>query len=126
MSESEVQAKLRLAAAKRGAALWRNNSGACRDETGRLIRYGLGNDSAKLNAVWKSSDLIGITPVRITPDMIGRAIGVFTAVEVKREDWVWRATPREKAQNQFLKDVARRGGIGLFANCENDYIEGAW
>jgi hypothetical protein len=87
-SETVVQQQARLAHARLpGAQNWRNNSGACTDQTGRLIRYGLGNDSAQLNAVIKSSDLIGITPVLIQPHMVGYHLGVFTALECKPSDW---------------------------------------
>ena len=79
-NEAVIQSQVRLAAAQRGITLWRNQSGACYDETGRLIRYGLANDSAQLNRRMKSSDLIGITPILVEPYHVGRALGVFTAI----------------------------------------------
>jgi len=123
-SEAKVQTQLRLAAAKRGASLWRNNSGACLDQTGRMIRYGLGNDSKKLNTVWKSSDLIGITPITVTPDMVGTVLGVFTAVEVKGSNWEYSGTDREVGQLNFLTDVQKQGGISMFASSVAQYETG--
>jgi len=123
-SEAKVQTQLRLAAAKRGASLWRNNSGACLDQTGRMIRYGLGNDSKKLNTVWKSSDLIGITPITVTPDMVGTVLGVFTAVEVKGSKWEYSGTDREVGQLNFLTDVQKQGGISMFASSVAQYETG--
>lgn len=114
-TEANIQAILRCDAPNNGAALWRNNNGACMDaRSNRMIRYGLGNDSKKLNEVWKSSDLIGITPILIQPQHVGLTFGVFTAVEVKAPGWKWSGTDREVAQAAFLKDVDRMGGIGLF------------
>lgn len=82
-NEATVMAEVRLEAGKRGWRLWRNNSGAMMDHTQRLVRYGLGNEAAK-QAV-RSADLIGIRPVVITPDMVGKTIGQFVSVECKRE-----------------------------------------
>jgi hypothetical protein len=51
------------------------------------------------------SDLVGVTPLTITPDMVGKTIGVFTAVEVK--------TPRNgpsKEQARFITAIQRAGG----------------
>ncbi len=125
-SEASVQVELRLAAAQRGATLWRNNSGACLDQSGRMIRYGLGNDSKKLNEVWKSADLIGITPVTVTPEMVGRTLGVFTGVEVKGAAWRWTGNGREVGQQNFLTDVTNHGGIGMFATSVDDYLKGVF
>jgi len=114
-SEAELQQQVRLEAARRGTPLWRNNNGACFDETGRLIRYGLGNDSAKLSKVWKSSDLIGIYPVMITPAHVGMTLGVFYAAEVKHPGW--HLTPGDKraqAQSAFGQTVIEHGGIFRF------------
>lgn len=112
-SEAAVQSALQLEAPKHGAALWRNNSGACIDDKGRLVRYGLANTSKKLNDVFKSSDLIGIGPD-----------GKFLAVEVKTPGW--KLTPGDKrgqAQARFLTKVNQLGGRGLFAQSVGDVFK---
>lgn len=114
--EQAVQQEIRAAAPAAGCILWRNNSGAAVDpDTGRPIRYGLGNDSKQINAVLKSSDLIGITPVTVTAAHVGQVLGVFTAVEVKRPGWTRPSGKREQAQATFLSLVERFGGVGTFA-----------
>lgn len=113
-SEAAVQQRVRLAFADIGP-MWRNNSGACTDDTGRLIRYGLGNDSAQLNREIKSSDLIGITPTLIQPHMVGYWLGVFTALEVKPTGW--HQTPgdeRASAQAKFHDIVRQSCGYAGF------------
>lgn len=118
-SEAAVQASLRVTAAQHGCSLWRNNNGAMQDDTGRHVRFGLGNDSKKLGDKWKSSDLIGITPV--TSTQAGQTFGVFTAVEVKKPGWVAPKNERERAQAAFLTTVRSLGGIGMFAQSVVDY-----
>lgn len=118
--EAVVQQGIRLEAGHRGIRLWRNNNGACEDKNGRLIRYGLGNDSSKVNANIKSSDLIGITPVKITQEMVGSTLGVFTSIEVKKGDWKYTGTKREVAQAAWLQLVTIFGGIAKFANKRGD------
>ena len=121
-SEAVVQEELRLVAARMGTPLWRNNNGACKDETGRMIRFGLGNDSAKLNSVWKSPDLIGITPITIRQCHVGRVLGLFTGVEVKREGWTPSPTnSRENAQGACLTDIAKLGGLAMFCDSAEYY-----
>jgi hypothetical protein len=117
-SEAAVQQEIRLESARRGWRLWRNNNGACMDQQGRLIRYGLGNDSAKMNAEIKSSDLIGITPVVITQEMVGQTVGVFTSIEVKREGWRYTGKGRELAQKRWIDLVVSLGGRWGFAACK--------
>ena len=114
-SEASIQQAIRLAAAGRGLLLWRNNVGMAFDRNGNAIRYGLANDSQKMNNHIKSSDLIGIRPVVITPEMVGNVIGQFVAIEVKTEDWVFKGTPRELAQQKFLDLVASKGAFSSFA-----------
>lgn len=101
--------------------IWRNNSGAYQDEFGRMVRYGLCNDSAQLNAVIKSSDLIGITPTLITPAMVGYYLGVFTAYECKPEGW--KLTPGDKrglAQAKFHDIVKQACGFAGFVSDPQD------
>lgn len=119
-TEALSQQQIRLEAARLGATLWRNNSGAAQDKTGRLIRYGLGNDSARINAAFKSSDLIGLVPRFVTPDMLGTVVGVFVAVECKEPSWRrsygdGEKAEREAAQERFISLVSSNGGLAGFA-----------
>lgn len=109
-NEATNQAAVRLEASQKGAILWRNNVGACQDEKGHFMRYGLANDSKKVNDEIKSSDLIGIKPLRVG----GYTIGQFVAREVKRSDWAYRGTAEEIAQLRFLQIVAGLGGDAAF------------
>lgn len=96
-SEAAIQQQIRLALSSAGAVSFRNNVGSYMDpKTGRPIRYGL---------CVGSSDLIGWTPVTITPDMVGKTVAVFTACEVKAPGG--RATPQ---QMNFIDQVIRAGG----------------
>ena len=118
-SEAAVQTHARLAHAQIGP-MWRNNSGACYDERGRLVRYGLGNDSAAVNRQIKSSDLIGITPVLITPALYGQILGVFTAYECKPSRWNFsQKDERAVAQAKFHQIVRDAGGFAGFVNDPN-------
>lgn len=116
--ESETSDDIQVSAREENCTLLRNNSGACTDETGRQIRYGLGNISKKHNERSKSSDFIGITQIKITPDMVGKNIGVFTAIECKKEAWNKnkKLDKKEQAQKNFIDWVKYLGGIAGFAN----------
>ena len=55
-----------------------------------------------------SSDLIGVTRITITPEMVGKTVAVFTAVEVKvGKDKL------SKEQREFLALVQGWGGIAV-------------
>lgn len=120
-SESAVQNQIRLAASNAGNFLWRNNSGAVTTADGRHIRFGLGNDSAKINAVLKSSDLIGITPVVIMPHHIGCVVGVFTAIECKSSAWRGPRSEHDRAQQNFINTVRQAGGFADFCTNVEEY-----
>lgn len=113
--EAEVQKAVRLEAAEKGHILWRNNVGLSFDESGNPIRFGLANDSAKMNKHVKSADLVGIRRVLVTPDMVGKYVGIFLAREVKRSGWKFTGSEREKAQANFLTLVYNMGGDAGFA-----------
>lgn len=117
-SEAAVQVRIRLEATRKGCRLWRNNSGAGYDDAGNFIRWGLANDSAKLNAELKSPDLVGIRPVVITQAHVGQTIGQLLLREVKPTGWRYTGTKREAAQLKFLEMGAALGADAAFATDE--------
>ena len=117
-SEAAIQTRIRLEASAKGCRLWRNNVGACYTSEGAFLRYGLANDSAAMNKKIKSADLVGIRPVKITPQHVGGTIGQFVAREVKRAGWRYSGSPREEAQLAFLSLVLAMGGDAGFSDGE--------
>lgn len=115
-SEAAVSQQVRLEAGEKRVILMRNNVGATEIDGGRWIRYGLLNDSSKMNERYKSSDFVGIRPVHITAQHVGQTIGQFVAVEVKHAGWRYTGTDREAAQRNFLDLVKSRGGWGEFVS----------
>lgn len=129
-SEAEVQYDIFMAAPTMGLRLLRNNSGAMVDESGNWVRYGVGKGG---------SDDIGFyshTCLR-TGDLSGGycTVPVFTAVEVKREDWkppsdkaMGEDAKRYRKQRDFIAAVKRAGGIACFATCVQDVADAieAW
>lgn len=103
-TEAGAMGRLRLACAEAGMLVWRNNVGAMEDKFGRVVRFGLANDSAALNKSIKSCDLIGIKPG-----------GQFFAREVKVPGWEYSGTDREKAQLKFIELVLSLGGDAAFS-----------
>ena len=114
-SEAEVQAETKLEYSQKiNGVLWRNNVGAFKSPNGAWVRYGLANDSKQMNAVLKSSDLIGWTPVVITPEMVGHTIAVFTSIEVKEEGYKpsgKKQIDHIAAQQKWCDGVTKAGGI---------------
>lgn len=78
MKETEIQQRIRGVLNNRTSPcrLFRNNVGSYQDPKNpkRWIDYGLCVGSA---------DLIGIEKRIVTPEMVGQAVGIFLAVEVK-------------------------------------------
>lgn len=112
MTEKDVERKLILHASQCGATMFKNNVGKLRDERGNLVTFGLCKGS---------SDLIGWTPVVVTPEMVGSKIAVFTAVEVKlNKHGKYRATDDQK---HFISAVKANGGYAGVADCEKDLEE---
>jgi hypothetical protein len=103
--ERRIQADIQLAAGSGPARLWRNNTGALKDQRGQLVRYGLCPGS---------SDLIGFRTITITPDMVGQRLAVFAAVEVKDRG---RATAQQDA---FINLIQQAGGLAGVARSVAD------
>lgn len=114
-SEARQQALVRLEAAQKDILCWRNNVGALPDRSGRIVRYGLANESSAMNAVLKSADLIMLRKVFISPVMVGSYIGQFVAREMKEEGWTFNPKDsHEVAQQTFLNLVNSYGGDAQF------------
>jgi len=86
--------------------LFRNNVGVLRDERGQHVAYGLCPGSA---------DLIGFVPVTITPEMVGRRVAVFLAVECKTDTGRLSTT-----QRVWLASASAAGAVVCVARSESD------
>ena len=115
LSEADVQAHIRLAVSKMGWTIWRNNVGVLKDARGVPVRYGLANDSARVNAVFKSADLIGIRPLVITQEMVGRTVGQFVSIECKAGNWTPGKDKHFAAQANWRDKVRLLGGYAIIA-----------
>lgn len=108
--ESDVTNPILKAASKLGARLFRQNTG--RGWVGETVRKTADaitlKDPRPLHAglCVGSSDVIGWTPVVITPEMVGARVAVFTALEVKTG-----RVPTTQEQRDFIAAVLNAGGI---------------
>jgi len=93
---------------RRDVRLFKNDVGQC-NEYNIGLRYGLRKGS---------SDLIGWKSVKITADMVGRKVAVFTAVELKIKKRV-----ASDVQKTFIENVRRFGGIACVARDVNDILK---
>lgn len=120
--ESEIAEKIQLEASKFRIWLGRNNSGSLMNHEAkppRPVRFGLGNISKKVQENFRSSDFVGIFPVVITPDMVGKTVGVFVASETKRPGYPKDA--RYRAQKAFIDFIKNNGGIADFNTSAEDF-----
>jgi hypothetical protein len=83
---------------RRDVRVFRNNLGMARTDDGGAVRYGLCNPGG--------SDLIGWKKIQVTPDMVGRTLAVFTAIEVKRP-----GNTASDHQKNFIEQVQLAGGL---------------
>jgi hypothetical protein len=106
LTEQQIQQHIRLTCSRGPVRLYRNNTGTLRDANGRPVQFGLAKGSA---------DLIGWTTRKITPDMVGQQVAVFTSIEVKTP--TGRLRPE---QQQWLDAVQAAGGIAGVARSVED------
>lgn len=100
MSETATLQEIRLALGREPTLrLFRNQVGALKDITGRVVHFGLHRGS---------SDLIGFRTVTITPEMVGQRLAVFAACEVKAPGGKHPVTPE---QAHFIEVVQAAGGL---------------
>lgn len=114
-SEAWAQSAVRIEASQKNVYLFRNNVGALKDTTGRLVRYGLANDSKQMNEVLKSHDLIGFRPLTIQQHHVGYIIAQFLSRECKEPGWQYTGDEHETAQLNWANLINRHGGDAAFA-----------
>lgn len=114
--ESNIQRKMMLKLSNSGSRIFRNNVGKAwiGDKYEKF-----GSDILVFNARRfhaglgvGTSDLVGWTPITITPDMVGKKLAVFTGVECK-------ASKNSKAtahQSMFIDAVNDAGGLGIISS----------
>ena len=122
MSEAAIQQQIRLALSKAGVVAFRNN--VAQAWVGQQVIKLQNGDVLIKNArplhaglCVGSSDLIGWTPVTVTPDMVGKTVAIFTACEVKAPNG--RAT---EAQLNFISQVLKAGGFAGIARSPGDAV----
>lgn len=98
--EKYVEKQILIGLSAEGCRVFKNFNGNVFTRDGTQFKVGFGDGT---------SDIIGITPKLITPDMVGKTVGVFTAIEVKKEkDGAYGATPEQLA---FINTIKRKGGL---------------
>ena len=120
--ETKIQNLILLKLSDEGCTVWRVETAGV--WMGKVIHRD-GNQVTLTNARMMTSglckggsDIIGITPVTITPDMVGKKLGVFTAAEIKTPKG--RAT---KEQLRFIEAVRNAGGIAGIARSVQDALD---
>lgn len=121
-TEEGAQNEVMLEYSYNNANLMRCNTGAGKLVDGGFVRWGLCNESEKINEVMKCSDLIGIQPVLIKPRHVGQTFGLFIAREIKRPGWSYRGTKREQGQLNFINMINGYGGNAAFATGRGSYV----
>ena len=118
MKENNIQSLIMIAFSKFGR-IFRNNTGMGWAGKSRRMPNNdvVIRDARPLHAglCIGSSDLIGFSVVEITPEMVGKKVAVFTAIEVKK--------PKQKPtieQQQFISTVTDMGGIAFVATSTDD------
>lgn len=118
MREADFMRRCMKRASDLGARLFRLNVGLA--WTGDVIKNPDGSITIRNPRPFKSgvpgmSDLIGWTPVVVTPEMVGQTVAVYTAVETK--------TARGRAsdaQVKFIGAVSKSGGRAGIARTDED------
>lgn len=123
MSETDFIKKMLLESNDADCVLYRNNTGIGWAGT-FMGRDGAGNvvlkNARPLHAglCTGSSDAIGWANVIVTPEMLGRSLAVFLAVEAKS-----RRGATSADQIRFLHNVNRARGIGIVLRDGESIVE---
>ena len=100
MAENVVQTNIMLDIGRGLSRIWRNNVGVAFNKSGTVVRYGVGGTGG--------SDLLGFVSVVVTPEMVGRNVAIFTAIECKDKG---RATPDQLKFIEIVREAGGRAGV---------------
>lgn len=123
-SEGAVLRTLMLYASEHGAVLFRNTRGiykVAQQDCKSCQRFGFTVSTGLTNG---APDLVGWTPVLITPEHVGKQVAIFTGIEAKRE--VGGVVSEE--QRRFLTALELAGAIQGVARSVGDLddVLGPW
>lgn len=108
-SETKIRKQIQVALSKNGYTMWRNNTGSLLNSKGVPVKFGL---------CVGSSDLIGLSQVVITKNMVGKTLAVFTAIEIKAEN----SKGATIEQQRFIQHILNNGGIAGIATSDDEAI----
>jgi len=96
-----------LQLSKDGCMVWRNNTG----------KFRAMNDPQRIVTVGQvgSADIIGVRPIVITADMVGKTIGQAVAIEVKTDKG-----RQSNAQKKWQIAWEKHGGLYVLARSPDD------
>jgi hypothetical protein len=108
--ETRLQNQIRLAVSAncQDVTLYRNHTGALRDNRGKFVQFGLSPGSP---------DLVGYKKVCITEDMVGQDLAVFIGMEIKMPGEIARDD-----QQCWLNRLEEHGGIACVVHSETEAI----
>lgn len=113
MTETNILNHIRIALSPI-VVLFRNSQGMAifKNKSGKLtyVPYGVGPRNKKTGKNG-GSDSIGWTSVVVTPEMVGKKVAVFTAIEIKTLEG-----DAFDEQVNFVNQVISAGGYGGFAS----------
>ncbi len=125
MKETPISQQIRLAISKETkTVIFRNNTatgwaGKSQGEKGGGGGRFITNARPLICGLCKgSSDLIGWTEVEITPEMVGKKVAVFTAIEVKRSSG--KVSPE---QLNFISKAKSAGAIAGIATSPFEAVQ---
>jgi len=118
--ESKASLTVLLYANQQGCRLLKNNTGVAFNNRNRPVFFGLGNEGKKNSESERTPDWVGWHSVTITPEMVGKTLPVFMAIDAKKEGFKpkqsYNKNSREYGQNKFFQRVIRFNGIAGFAS----------
>ncbi len=111
--ESVIEAHIKQYLALRNIFFWKVKTTGTYDPAKRIFR------ATGANYMKGVSDILGVLPIKITPDMVGETVGIMLAIEVKSKTGKLRPE-----QVIFQQRVRTCGGVAFVARGVEDVQAG--